>query len=128
MKTKKEFIIYNETYRALTLCFFNISKKDAIRRLNKYKDNKEFIENINKIKEMGEIFCYSGNKKYMLYFGDFDDTNIEDMSELVHEIRHLVDFLLENINFSEKVEYTDLEPPAYYQEFLFKQILTKYLE
>lgn len=128
MKIKKEIVIIDNVYRSSILCFFNLSKKEAIKRLNKYDKNEEFVASINEIKGLGEMFCYNGVKRYMLYLGDFDDTKIDDMSALVHEIRHLTDFLLKDINFSDKVEYIDLEPPAYYQEFLFKQILTKYLE
>ena len=129
MIKKAEFIVFNETYRTSILCFFNMKKKEILKRIKRYKNNEEAVSILNKpIADMCSRYCLDLEDRYMLVIENFDENNLDDISCLVHETHHLTQFNLRRTNATENIEYTDIEPPAYYQEAIFKAILDKYIK
>lgn len=126
MKRKKEFVIYNETYKTSIVCVFNMKTKDIIKVLKTYKDTSEFIR-IAKETEDCDYCYYDKLGRYLLVMEEFDNDNLEHMSSFVHETHHLTQMNWKRINSTDLVEYGDLEPPAYYHESIFREILDKYL-
>ena len=111
-------------YRVNPTVFINCSLKELKKEVERVIGEPwtDFdIEEEEKINAYGMVFKVINEKKdsYTILWVKEFEWNIKYLAMLVHESRHLTDEILE----SRGVKLTDIEATAYYNEFIYSEIL-----
>ena len=128
---KKIFIYTNEIFNSELLVAVEANENDLIKWAGKNgtKDLKEILktqENINLIedrikKNSGIMFCFTkDNKNFFLMWLKAWRNNWEDLDVLNHEIVHYRQFIFENKNINNEIEFE-----AYFQESVCRELRRK---
>jgi len=109
-------VIYHQSFDFLYDCDHKTFSKYLHKRHGK---NKDWDDNNGAVGKYVRVSDKDG-KEWMYLWMNKMTFKISDVGNLVHELKHLTDDVMEQVGIKE-----DWEPSAYYMEYIFETIMNK---